>query len=136
MAKSQTSKKVLSHVCHKPTNIIFIEGPYLLKCRHIWRKAITNKLKKDFNLQVRYLYFKVNFNFICTAKFLTFLDDSRIYSICTSKFLTFSNDGEIWYDLFYLYFFGVFSGFFFLNSLGWEFFGNCQSSKSAVCLHC
>ena len=55
-----------------------------------------NKLEKDFDLQVRYLYFEIEFNFICTAKFLTFLDDSRIYFIRTVKFLSFSDNGGIW----------------------------------------
>ena len=43
---------------------------------------MKNKLETDFDLQVRYLYFKINFNFICTAKFLTLSDDGRIYFIC------------------------------------------------------
>ena len=54
-----------------------------------------NKLEKDFDLQVRYLYFEIEFNFICTAKFLTFLDDNRIDFICTAKFLTFLDDSRI-----------------------------------------
>ena len=37
-----------------------------------------NKLEKNFDLQVRYFYLKINFNFICTAKFLTFSDDGGI----------------------------------------------------------
>ena len=37
----------------------------------------VNKLEKDFDLQVRYLYFKINFNFICTAKLLTFLNGRK-----------------------------------------------------------
>ena len=66
-----------------------------------------NKLEKDFDLKVRYLYFRINFNFFFTAKFLTFLDKCRIYFICTAKFLTFSDNGGIWQDLFYLDFLGI-----------------------------
>jgi hypothetical protein len=36
------------------------------------------------------------FYFICPAKFLIFLDNSRIYFICTAKFLAFSDDRGIW----------------------------------------
>ena len=35
-----------------------------------------NKLEKDFDLQVRYLYFRINLNFFCTAKY------GRIYFLC------------------------------------------------------
>ena len=45
---------------------------------------------------------QINFNFICTAKLLTFLNEGRIYFICTSKFLTFLDGGGM-LDLFYLY---------------------------------
>ena len=62
----------------------------------IFHDSNKNKLEKDFDLQVRYLNFKINFNFICTEKFMSFLDDSRIYFIFTAKFLTFSDNGGIW----------------------------------------
>jgi hypothetical protein len=58
-------------------------------------KLDKNKLEKDFDLQVRYLYFKINFNFSCTAKFLKILDNSRIYFIYTAKFLKYSDNGEL-----------------------------------------
>ena len=60
-----------------------------------FKNMYLNKHERDFVLQVRYLYFEINFNFICTAKLLTFLNESRIYFICTAKFLTFSDDGGI-----------------------------------------
>ena len=75
---------------------------------------MKNKLETDFDLQVRYLYFKINFNFICTAKFLTLSGDGRIYFICI-----------------FLDFFGIL----------WEFSifkvsGLFTLLKSADCLHC
>ena len=49
--------------------------------RNISMSFFLNKLEKDFDLQVRYLYFKINFNFFCTAKFLTFLDRSLYFKM-------------------------------------------------------